>query len=183
MLENCCYGRRELLVKNMVDLGLFGEIVHCSGGYLHDLRHEISFGRENRHYRLRNYINRNCENYPTHELGPIARVLDINHGNRMLSLSSFASKAAGLHQYISTDKSDDTELLNTQFAQGDIITTVIKCAGGQTIVLTLDTTLPRYYSRGFTVRGTKGFYEETTDSIFLDSQHRENDFLFMKMFF
>ena len=53
-------------------------------------------------------------------------------------------------------KPEDTELANTQFAQGDIITTVIKCAGGQTITLTLDTTLPRYYSRGFTVRGTKG---------------------------
>ena len=56
--------------------------------------------------------------------------------------------------------------------QGDIITTTIKCAGGQTNVLTLDTTLPRYYSRGFTVRGTKGMYEEVTDSVFLD---REED--------
>jgi len=52
------------------------------------------------------------------------------------------------------------------------VTTVIKCARGETIVLTLDTTLPRYYSRGFTVRGTRGMYEEATDSVFLD---REED--------
>ncbi|MFR5073328.1 MAG: Gfo/Idh/MocA family protein [Bianqueaceae bacterium] len=57
MLENCCYGRDELMVRNMVEQGVFGEIVHCQGGYHHDLRHEISFGRENRHYRLDNYKN------------------------------------------------------------------------------------------------------------------------------
>lgn len=176
-LENCCFGRREMMVLNMVQRGLLGEIVHCSGGYQHDLREEISFGRENRHYRLRNYLTRNCENYPTHDLGPIAKVLNINHGNRMMTLTSVASKAAGLHEYIMQNKKDDEFLKNKRFKQGDIITTVIKCANGETIVLTLDTTLPRYYSRGFTVRGTKGMYEETTDSIFIDSEEdRSHDF-------
>lgn len=169
LLENCCFGRREMMVLNMVKKGLFGEVVHCAGGYHHDLRSEISFGKENRHYRLRNYISRNCENYPTHELGPIAKVLDINHGNRMLTLSSTASKAAGLRDYVRANKSDDERLMNETFAQGDVVTTVIKCARGETIALTLDTTLPRYYSRGFNVRGTKGMYEEVTDSVFLDS--------------
>ena len=176
-LENCCFGRREMMALNMVKLGVFGEIVHCSGGYMHDLREEISFGKENRHYRLRNYKSRNCENYPTHELGPIARVLDINRGNKMLSLCSMASKAAGLHEYILANKSDDKELVNTEFAQGDIVTTMIKCARGETITLTLDTTLPRFYSRGFTVRGTKGMYEEATDSVFMDTEEdRKLDF-------
>ncbi len=169
-LENCCFGRRELMVKNMVELGLFGRIVHCSGGYQHDLREEIAFGVENRHYRLRNYLSRNCENYPTHELGPIARILGINKGNRMVSLTSTASCAAGMHEYILANKSDDEALKNAEFAQGDVVTTVIKCARGETITLTLDTTLPRFYSRGFTVRGTKGMYEEATDSVFLDRQ-------------
>ena len=48
-LENCCFGRRELMVLNMVEKGLFGEVVHCEGGYQHDLREEITFGAENRH--------------------------------------------------------------------------------------------------------------------------------------
>ena len=168
--ENCCYGRRELMTLNMVEKGLFGEIVHCSGGYHHDLRYEVAHGKENRHYRQKNYINRNCENYPTHEIGPIAKILKLNHGNRMVSLTSTASKSVGLHEYIKNKKPEDEELLNTQFTQGDIITTVIKCAGGQTITLTLDTTLPHYYSRGFTVRGTKGLYEEFTDSVFVDGE-------------
>lgn len=70
------------MVLNMVRQGVLGEIVHCQGGYRHDLRDEISFGRENRHYRFRNYLGRNGENYPTHELGPIANVLDINRGKK-----------------------------------------------------------------------------------------------------
>lgn len=176
-LENCCFGRREMMVLNMVKQGVFGEVVHCAGGYQHDLRDEIAFGRENRHYRLQNYLSRNCENYPTHDLGPIAKVLDINHGNRMLTLTSTSSKAAGLRDFIRENKPEDAFLKDKVFAQGDIVTTVIKCARGETICLTLDTTLPRYYSRNFTVRGTKAMYEETTDSIFLDrKEDKAHDF-------
>lgn len=176
-LENCCFGRREMMVLNMVQRGVFGEIIHCSGGYHHDLRDEVAYGNENLHYRLRNYLSRNCDNYPTHDLGPIAKVLNINRGNRMMTLSSTASKAAGLHDYLLRNKPEDQTLCDSSIAQGDIVTTVIKCARGETIVLTLDTTLPRYYSRGFTVRGTRGMYEEVTDSVFLDtSGDKAHDF-------
>ena len=175
MLENCCYGREELMALNMVRQGLFGDVVHCAGGYCHDLRDEVSEGKENRHGRLRNYMNRNCENYPTHELGPIAKVLDINNGNRLVTLTSTASCAKGLRTYIAEHRPADDPLVNYEFAQGDIITTVIKCAKGQTIVLTLDTTLPRAYSRGFTVRGTKGSYFEDNKMVFLDNAHHEHE--------
>lgn len=167
-LENCCYGRRELMCLNMARAGEFGEIVHCDGAYKHDLRKEVSFGKENRHYRLPHYIHHNCENYPTHDLGPIAKILNINRGNRMLRLVSVASKARGLAQYIRDNKADDETLLNTEFKQGDIVTTVITCENGETITLTLDTTLPRIYSRNFTVHGTKGMYQEDGDYVFLE---------------
>lgn len=95
----------------------------------------------------------------------------------MMTLTSFASKSAGLHEYIMKNKSNDEFLKNKVFAQGDIVTTLIRCANGETIALTLDTTLPRYYSRNFTVRGTKGMYEEATDSVFLDRpEDRSHDF-------
>lgn len=176
MLENCCFGRRELMVTNMVRQGLFGSVVHAEGGYHHDLRSEIVFGEENRHYRLRNYLNRNCENYPTHEIGPIAKLLDINRGNRMISLTSTASCSRGLHEYIRNNEKANKELLNRTFAQGDVVTTAIKCAHGETIVLTLYTTLPRYYCRGFNIRGTLAMYEEATDSIFIDREDTKFDF-------
>lgn len=176
LLENCCYGRDELMVLNMVRQGMLGEIVHCQGGYRHDLRDEVSFGRENRHYRFFNYLLRNGENYPTHELGPIANVLDINRGNRMMTLVSVASKAAGLHEYLLREKGADYDASSMRFAQGDVVTTIIKCARGETICLTLDTTLPRFYSRGFHVQGTKGMYMEDNNSVFLDGKDNEFDF-------
>lgn len=166
-LENCCYGKDELLALSLVDSGKLGKAVHCSGMYGHDLREEIAYGNINRHYRLRNYLMRNCDNYPTHELGPIAKILKINSGNRMLSLVSVASCSAGLPSYIKT-KTDLSSLCGASFAQGDIVNTIIKCAGGETILLTLDTTLPRLYDRALTVRGTLGHYSQTLNAVMLD---------------
>ena len=85
-MENCVYGRDEMMVFHMTEEGVLGEIVHCEGGYKHDLREEIFFGKENRHYRLENYIHRNTENYPAHELEPIAKVLHINRGKHFTDL-------------------------------------------------------------------------------------------------
>ena len=170
LLENCCYGEYELMALNMVRRGLFGEIVHCDGGYLHDLRDEVSRGNENRHYRFREYLTGNKENYPTHEIGPIAKLLRINNGNRFVSLVSVASRAAGLHAYIQDHRELREKYADTVFRQGDIVKTLITCADGTTVAITLDTTLPRYYSRGLCVRGTKGFYEEATQSVFLDGE-------------
>ena len=176
MLENCCYDADELMALRMVREGVFGKIVYCEGGYHHDLRHEIASGEARRHYRLRNYQNRNCENYPTHELGPIAKILDINRGNRMVKLTSMASGAWGLNDYARKVSQISAELQNYPFKQGDIVKTNIQCAHDETICLTLDTTLPRYYTRGFTVRGTNGFfnasgYDLNGDMIFVEGEN------------
>lgn len=175
-MENCCYGKEELLATAMARAGLFGTIVHAQGSYAHDLREEILYGIENRHYRFRNYQNRCLENYPTHELGPIARLLGINRGNRIVSVVSVASKAEGLKAY--AEKQDQAGKLpdsarDVVFRQGDIVTTILTCAGGETITLRLDTTLPRFYARDFTIRGTKGLYEQNTNTVFLEDVHPE----------
>ena len=148
----------------------FGTIVHCSGSYSHDLRKEIAYGHVNRHYRFDNYLKRCCDNYPTHDLGPIAKLLDINRGNRILTVSSFASKAVSLKEYVKAHEDATEEMKNAEFKQGDIITTVLTCANGETILLRLDTTLPRSYSRDFTIRGTKGMYMQDTNTVFLDGE-------------
>lgn len=175
-LENCCYGRFEMMAMNIVRQGLFGEIVHCDGGYQHDLRTEILRGEEIRHYRLENYINRNCENYPTHELGPIAQILNINRGNRMLYLTSMSSKSVGLNDYARLHPDTiQTKFQTQRFNQGDVVTTNIMCAGGETISLTLDTCCGRPYSRNFTIQGTRGLYREDGNYIYLDTDFTERD--------
>ncbi len=169
-MENCCFGRSEMLVTALVRHGYFGDVVHCHGAYAHYLAEEIAGGYQNRHYRLRNYLNRNCENYPTHELGPIAKILNINRGNRMVSLVSVASRAAGMEDYIAQHAEKYPELVGKKFRQGDIVNTIITCADGSTISLKLDTTLPRSYSREFTVHGTRGMYEMNNNMIYLSGE-------------
>ncbi len=173
MLENCCYGRREMLALNLIEKGLLGETVHCTGGYQHYLNHGELFPKTDdgdaRHYRLAEYIKRNRENYPTHELGPISKALKINRGNRIVRLSSVSSKSVGIKAYAAERFGEDSEYAKTDYAQGDIVNTVITCAGGETILLTLDTTLPRaYYCRNFCVRGTKGMMTEERRVVFFD---------------
>ncbi len=176
LLENCCFDRFELLSESLVRAGKLGEVVNCHGAYAHDLREQILGGYVNRHYRLENYRRRNCENYPTHELGPIAKILDINRGNQFLSLVSVASKAAGLDEYARSDKNPDPSLIGIKFMQGDIVNTIITCANGETITLRLDTTLPRYYSREFTVHGTKGLCVQESNMVFLEESLNPHEF-------
>lgn len=178
MLENCCYGRREMLALNLVKKGLLGELVHCTGAYSHYLNsvelfaEMISEKKKSEsvtHYRLGHYIEKNRENYPTHELGPICKVLGINRGNRIVKLSSFASKAVGIKSFAEEKFGKDSKYAKINYKQGDIVNTIMTCAGGETISITLDTTVPRaYYSRNFSVRGTKGMMSEERQAVFLE---------------
>lgn len=170
LLENCCYDRNEMAIFNMVKQGIFGEIIHMQGGYQHDLRDEICLGRENRHGRLFNFQHRNGELYPTHQLGPISKVLGINRGNRYLTLSAMASKSRGLQLWAKEHMGEDYDLASYAFNEGDVVTTMIRCANGETVVLTHDCSLPRPYSRGYRVQGTKGVYMEDGNSIFLENR-------------
>lgn len=167
LLENCSYGETEMTLYNMIDHGLFGELVHCEGAYAHDLRDEVGNGDINRHYRQHNFLHRNGELYPTHEMGPIAKYLKLNRGNRMVTLCAMASKARGLTHWLKENR-PDSPLCNAQVNEGDVVTTLIKCANGETIVLSHDCTLPRPYSRRGVVRGVKGIWMEDNSSIHIE---------------
>lgn len=177
MLENVCYRRDVMAILNMVRQGLFGELVHGQGGYLHDLRgvlfndgitpynSGVEFGEKGfseAKWRTNHYVKRNGELYPTHGLGPLSVIMDINRGNRLLRLSSFASKARGLHKYIVEHPKGGPEHPNARvpFKQGDVVTTQIQCANGETILLTHDTSLQRPYNLGFRVQGTEGLWQD-----------------------
>ena len=174
MLENCCYGRPEMTVLKMIKEGLFGECVHAEGGDRHDLRQEICSGKENRHYRLANYTCRTGDVYTTHELGPIAKYFNINRGNRMVTLCSVASKSVGLNEWSRQHRGADDEVTHRRFNMGDVITTIIKCANGETITLTHDTSLPRPYSRGNLLEGSRGIWSEDKDGVFIEGVSKAN---------
>ena len=174
-MENCCYNKDELLATSLVRNGALGNVSFCQGYYCHDLREEIAGGIDTGHYRLKEYMEHNCENYPTHELGPIAKILNITSGNRFKRLVSMSSKAQGLNEYVSKNSKYSQRLKDVKFKQGDVTTTMIECENGETIFLKLDTTLPRLYERGLTVSGTKGFYNQTVESVILDDGKYNHD--------
>jgi hypothetical protein len=176
-LENVCYRRDIMAVLNMVQQGMFGEILHLQGGYQHDLRgvlfndgitpydSGVEFGAKGfseAKWRTQHYIERNGENYPTHSLGPLAVMIDVNRGNLLTRLSSIATKAKGLHRYIVNHPKGGSGHPNAKvkFKQGDIVTTQIQTVNGETIVLTLDTCSPRPYNLGFRVQGTDGIWQD-----------------------
>lgn len=174
MLENCCYGRNEMAMLNIARKGIFGELIHCQCGYQHDLRDHVGMGKEKQHYRIDNYIHRNGELYPTHGLGPLAKILNINRGNRFINLTSMSSKAKGLHNWLVDNYGEDHPMANLDIAQGDIVTTMIECAHGETIFMIHDTTLPRPYSRGLRVQGTRGLWMEDNNSIYIEGKSPEH---------
>lgn len=182
ILENVCYRRDVMAVLNMVQQDRFGELLHLQGGYQHDLRAQllntsaeccegVDFGKAGKgssRWRTVHYAQRNGEIYPTHQLGPIAMMTNINRGNRLTKLSSISSQSIGLNRYVSKSKSGGRSHPNAQkpFKLGDIVTTQIQTAKGQTIVLTHDTTSPRPYNLGFRVQGTNGLWQDLHEGEF-----------------
>ena len=189
LMENVCYRRDVLAVLQMVRAGLFGELVHLQAGYQHDLR-GVRFNSGNpdepydsgveygpkafseAQWRTQHAIDRNGDLYPSHGIGPCAMYLNIHRGNRFTHLNSFASKSRGLHDYILKHPKGGPNHPNAQlkFALGDLVTTTLRCENGETIMLQLDTSLPRPYSLGFRVQGTDGLWMDINRSIHVEGK-------------
>ncbi len=168
ILENVCYAREAMATLKMVRNGLFGEIVHATCGYKHDLREVkfnpgVEFGKDARgeaRWRTEHSLKRNGDIYPTHGIGPVATWFDINRGNRFSSITSVATKSTGLHKYIVDHPKGGKDHPNAKlkWKLGDIVTSTIKTANGETIVISHDTNLPRPYSWGFELHGNGGVW-------------------------
>ena len=159
MMENCNYDRPELMVFNMARQGLFGEILHAECGYLHDLR-AIKFEDRNEGlWRRAHAMVRDGNFYPTHGLGPVANVMDINRGDRLDYLVSMSSPSRGLQEWAREHYPEEHPKRRERYIQGDVNTTMIKTVLGKTIFVSHDTNLPRPYSRIHMVQGTRGLFQ------------------------
>jgi len=183
ILENVNYRRDILAVLNMVKQNVFGELVHFRCGYQHDLRFVklndgksaygkgVEFGEKGiseSKWRTQHSVSRNADVYPTHGVGPIAAMCDINRGNRFSSITSNASKSIGLHNYIVKHGGKDHPNAKIKFKQGDVITSMIETTNGETIIVTHDCNLPRPYSLGFRVQGANGLWEVDGNRIYIE---------------
>ncbi len=175
MMENCCYDRLELLAFHLTRLGLLGEILHGECGYNHDLR-AIKFADEGEGlWRRAHAVARNGNLYPTHGLGPIAQAMDINRGNQFDYLVSMSGPSRGLQAWAAEHLPADSPKRREQYRLGDVNTTLIRTARGQTIYVTHDTNLPRPYSRKFVLQGTKGLVEGYPRRVYVEGRSEKED--------
>jgi predicted dehydrogenase len=174
MMENCNYDRPEMMVFNMVRQGLFGEILHAEGGYLHDLR-AIKFSSEGEGLWRRAWAMKHNGNlYPTHGLGPVANCLDINRGDRFDYLVSMSGPSRGLQQWAKDHFPADAPQRSEKFVLGDVNVSLIKTARGRTILVSHDTNLPRPYSRIHMVQGTRGLFQGYPDRVYIEGRSKEH---------
>jgi len=161
-LENCNYDFFEMATLNMVQKGLFGELVHAEGAYIHDLRW-LNFDEENGYWNMwrLGHLEKNDGNtYPTHGFGPIAHAMNIHRGDKLNTLVSVSSNQFGMTEYAKEKFGNDSDFAKRKYAKGDMNTTIIKTEKGKTIMLQHDVTSPRPYSRIHMLSGTKGFAQK-----------------------
>ncbi|MCB5164228.1 Gfo/Idh/MocA family oxidoreductase [Streptomyces bambusae] len=173
-LENCCYGRNELRVLRMAHAGRFGELLHASGAYHHDLR-ELMFSptyyegpwRRQWHTRLRGDL------YPTHGFGPVANYLDVNRGDRAVSISSFGTQALGLAEYREANTPAGDPSRGETYVGSDRTVSLVQTALGRLIRLEHDVSTPHPYSRVNSLGGTRGVFEDYPARIYLEPDHKD----------
>jgi hypothetical protein len=177
LMENCNYDRMEMMVYNMVRQGLFGEILHAEGGYLHDLR-SIKFADEGEGLWRRAWDSSiNGNTYPTHGLGPVANCLDINRGDRFDYLVSMSGPSRGLQGWAAEHVPADSPKRKERYVEGDVNVSLIKTAKGKTIVVEHCTNLPRPYSRIHIVQGTKGLFQGYPNRVYIEGRGTEDQWL------
>jgi predicted dehydrogenase len=153
-LENCVYDFFELTTLNMAQQGLFGEILHAEGAYIHDLSEYWDYYEGD--WRMKYNREFRGDVYATHGMGPAAQVLDIHRGDRMKTLVAVDTKPANIPQYLVEKRGMDKDSA-ALVANGQHTMTMIRTENGKTIQIQHDVASPRPYSRMYQVSGTKGF--------------------------
>lgn len=159
MLENCCYDFFELLTLNMARQGYFGDIIHGEGAYIHNLV-DLNFAKDGYYdmWRLKENLHRNGNLYPTHGLGPICQVMNVNRGDQMdylVSVSSNDFTMADTSRQLANSDPFYKEYVSDNY-RGNMNTTTIRTKNGRTIMIQHDVSSTRPYSRIHLVSGTKG---------------------------
>ncbi|MFJ8133068.1 Gfo/Idh/MocA family protein [Streptomyces hydrogenans] len=171
-LENCCYGRNELRVLRMAHAGKFGQLLHGAGAYNHDLR-GLMFSptyyegpwRRRWHTRLRGDL------YPNHGFGPVANYMDLNRGDRAVSISSFGTPALGLAEYRAAHMPAGDPSWKESYVGSDRTISLVQTAKGRVIRLEHDVSTPHPYSRINSLGGTKGVFEDYPARIYVEPDH------------
>jgi predicted dehydrogenase len=176
MLENDCYRRDTLLVMNLIQKGLLGDPLYVEAGYLHDIRavkfNTVPIGEP---WRLEHSIKRNGNLYPTHAVGPTAWWLDINRGDRFSHLVSMSTKSRSMKEFASKNFGPNDYRAKTDYALGDVNTSLIYTEMGREIILHHDTNTPRVKEDLLRIQGTNGTFNWHMDKIYIEGRSNRDD--------
>ncbi|MFI6684925.1 Gfo/Idh/MocA family protein [Streptomyces sp. NPDC050485] len=175
-LENCCYGRNEMRVLRMAHAGKFGDLLHGAGAYNHDLRglmfdpaYYEGAWRRLWHTRLRGDL------YPNHGFGPVANYMDLNRGDRAVSIVSVGSPSLGLARYRAANMPAGDPSWKETYIESDRTISLVQTAKGRVIRLEHDVSTPHPYSRINSLGGTKGLFEDYPERIYLEPDHKNDE--------
>ena len=154
MLENCCYDFFEMSCLAMAQAGVFGDILHVEGSYLHYL--DPYWGGYWNNWRLDFNQKHKGDVYPTHGLGPIAQVLGIHRGDRFKTLVAMDTKPSNGPRAVKRMTGQNGD----DFQNGDETSTMIRTENGKTILIEHDVLTPRPYDRMYQIVGSHGFSEK-----------------------
>jgi predicted dehydrogenase len=169
MLEQANYNPERMAVLNMAQQGVFGELLHASGGYVHDLR-LVKFDPTREPWRLQFSVDRNANNYPTHPMGPIAWWLNINRGDKFEYLVSMSTKARALNDYAAHYFGDKHPYASMRMAGGDVNTTLLFTSEGKTVTLHYDTNTPHPQTGELRLQGTRGLFAGNIMSVYIEGR-------------
>ncbi|MFV0535759.1 MAG: Gfo/Idh/MocA family protein [Dysgonomonas sp.] len=164
MLENCCYDSFELNTLHMAQQGVFGEILHVEGAYIHDLRERVlsneSGKRHPSNWQTMYNVQHTGNPYPTHGLGPVCQLLNIHRGDKMNYLVSMSTMQYGMKQYAQERFGSDSPKALLDYKLGDMNNTLIRTQKGKTILVQHDISNPRPYTRIHLINGSNGYAQK-----------------------
>ena len=169
MLENWSFRRDNLALLQMVRQGFFGRIVHVHCAHSHDCIDHWFFDRASGKdlWPAEFLVKYNRDQYPTHSVGPVLSWMDINCGDRFETIASTATGSFGINDYMTRKFGPDHPNAKRKYAQGDIVTSILRTAKGKTLVVNYDMQLPRPYDNRWMLQGTRGVYNEQREAIYL----------------
>jgi predicted dehydrogenase len=169
MLENWSFRQDNLAVLNMIRQGLLGKIVHCHCAHSHDCIDHWFFdpATGNDLWPAEYLLKYNRDQYPTHSVGPVYSWMDIGCGDYLDTITSTATDSFGINDMFVSRFGPDHPGAKRKYAQGDIVTSVIKTKNGKTIVVNYDMQLPRPYDNRWMVQGSRGIYSESRNAVYL----------------
>lgn len=165
LAENYCFMRDVLMVQNMVDQGVFGELIYARGNYIHDIRSMLFTDDGDLTWRGKMRQTYAGNTYPTHSLGPVLRWLGINRHDSLATTASWHSRTVAAARYARQHRPNRPEHGGeAAWKTPDTVTSMIRTASGALVESRIDWVSPCPHNMvQYELQGTKAAFSSPLD--------------------